>query len=56
MSLCNIYKYITIYYATPSFPVLTTREIPAEFLLGQNTVIVTIFWPLNVEIKSIKHM
>ena len=51
-----IYERITLYYATPSYPVLTTSEIPAKLLLGQKTILVTKFWPPNVKIEPIKCM
>ena len=50
------YKQITTYYATTSYPVLTTNDTPAKILLGQKMVTVTIFWPLNVKIKPINCM
>ena len=43
-----MYKHISTYSATTSYPVLNTSEIPAKLILGQYKVIVTIFWPLNV--------
>ena len=48
-----IYNYTTTYHATPSNPKLTTGETPAKRLVGQKAVMVTNFWPLNIEIKPI---
>ena len=49
-----MYKQITIQYAAPRYPVFTTSEVPAKLLLGQKTVTVTIFIPLNLETEQIK--
>ena len=49
-----IHKIITIYDATPDYQEHTASEIPPKSLLDQNTVLATIFWPLNVKIKPIK--
>ena len=35
---------------------LNTIENPAKSLLGQETVMLTIFWPLNIKIKPIKRL
>ena len=56
MSICDIYMHTTTFYATASYPVFTTSEIPANVLFGQKTAKVTIFWPLSRKIKPIKCM
>ena len=45
-----------LFILVPSYPVLSTNEIPAKLWLSQKTVRVTIFWPLNVKVKQIKCM